>query len=53
MEDLGQTLGNVIEILVDEGEHSAPQQQSNYSLCCLQKRDRTEANRCLSRGALV
>ena len=47
MEDLGNPLGNVVEILVDEMKDSAAEQEDDRSFCGLEYRDRAEADRKL------
>jgi len=50
VEDLRQSLGDVVEVLMDEIEHSTSEQQNNGSLNRLEYRDGAEADRCLGRA---
>ena len=52
-EILTDSFGKVIEILVEQIEHSTSEQQNNNCLCRLEYRDRAEADRCLSKAASV
>ena len=53
VEDLRQSLGNLIEILVDEVEHSAGEQQDDYSLGCFKGSKGASADRRPNPRSLV